>query len=113
MNILRGEMSIVGPRPELLRYAATLIGHFAPILDVRPGLTDIASLKFSQVEEILGAEDPDRVYEESVLPEKNLLRLKYVETWTLWGDAKIIMATIGCLGRAILRPMLRRGLWRK
>ena len=100
-NVVIGDMSIVGPRPELLRYADSLSGKFAPILSVRPGLTDLASLEFSRVEEVLGSDNPDRVYEERVLPKKNLLRLKYVETRTFSGDILIIMETIACVLRSV------------
>jgi lipopolysaccharide/colanic/teichoic acid biosynthesis glycosyltransferase len=108
LNVVLGDMSIVGPRPELLKYANTFTGQFTQILEVRPGLTDPASLRFSHVEEVLGTEDPDRVYEESVLPEKNLLRLEYVKTRSFWSDIRIIIATIVCLGSSLIGKMRRR-----
>jgi lipopolysaccharide/colanic/teichoic acid biosynthesis glycosyltransferase len=111
VNVLSGQMSIVGPRPELWRYRNTLTGKFGPILEVRPGLTDLATLRFSAVDEVLGAVDPDRVYEETVLPQKNLLRLRYVESRTFLGDLRIIMATIACLWRSIVIRVLKRANW--
>ena len=93
LNVLRGDMSIVGPRPEMVKYAATFDGFYAPILSVRPGLTDLATLHFANVEEVLGSDDPDRVYEQEVLPLKNELRLRYVQGQSLRGDISILAAT--------------------
>lgn len=101
-NVLRGEMSIVGPRPEVPAYTRLYVGEELLILTVLPGITDYSSIKFSQLDKTLGTEAPDRVYEEIVLPDKNLLRLKYVETQTFWGDMGIIISTMACVAGDVL-----------
>jgi len=103
INVVMGHMSIVGPRPEMVRYAHTFTGEFAEILDALPGLTDPATLKFPNVEEALGSTDPDRVYEEVVLPMKNVLRLSYVRNQSFWSDMMIVAATILHLAKSVLR----------
>jgi lipopolysaccharide/colanic/teichoic acid biosynthesis glycosyltransferase len=92
-NVLRGEMSIVGPRPELPQYTRMYRGDECTILSVRPGITDYASLEMFQLSEILGSKDVDRVYEEQVRPKKNLLRVKYVREQSLRNDFRILLRT--------------------
>jgi len=87
-------MSIVGPRPELPQYTSLYSEEERIILTVRPGITDYASLKFSQLSEVLGDQAPDRVYEEQVRPIKNALRVEYVKGRSFWGDIRIILNTI-------------------
>lgn len=94
LNVLKGEMSIVGPRPEMLEYTQLYTSEEQLILSVRPGITDYASIEFVQLGEVLGTERPDEVYERRVRPIKNALRLKYVREQSLWGDVKIIVGTI-------------------
>jgi len=94
LNVLRGEMSIVGPRPELPEYTQLYSGEEKMILTVRPGITDYASLEFIRLGEILGNEAPDRYYEEKVRPIKNALRVKYVKGRTFYGDLKLIARTL-------------------
>jgi lipopolysaccharide/colanic/teichoic acid biosynthesis glycosyltransferase len=94
INVLRGEMSLVGPRPELPRYTSLYTQAEQAILDVKPGITDFSSLKFIQQEEVLGFTDPDRAFVEKVLSEKNRLRLKYVKERNMWVDVKLIFKTI-------------------
>lgn len=103
LNVLRGEMSIVGPRPELPFYTNQYSEEEMEILSVRPGITDLSSIHFSSLDEIVGAKDADHVFETMVLPEKNKLRLQYVRTRSLIGDALIILLTVKC----ILRKMVR------
>jgi lipopolysaccharide/colanic/teichoic acid biosynthesis glycosyltransferase len=93
-NVLRGEMSFVGPRPELPRYTQLYTGDETLILSIRPGITDYASLQLFQLSEALGPVDADRVYEERYLPEKNALRVKYVKEQSLAGDFAIFARTI-------------------
>lgn len=95
INVLRGEMSFVGPRPQV-RWAVDL---YTPeerlLLTVRPGITDYASLRFRNEGEILrGSSDPDRDYLEKIAPEKIRLGLHYVRTYSFAVDAKIICATL-------------------
>jgi lipopolysaccharide/colanic/teichoic acid biosynthesis glycosyltransferase len=99
LNVLRGEMSLVGPRPELLQYAEQYQGEELLILTVRPGITDYSSIEYRDLDRHVGAHDADRVYEERVLPNKNRLRVKYVKERSFWGDIGIIVKTLLCLWR--------------
>lgn len=101
LNVLRGEMSMVGPRPELPIYTDRYTAKERMILTVRPGITDLSSIHFSSLDEIVGAEDADHVFEEQVLPEKNRLRLEYVEKQSLAGDLKILFMTAWCIVRKV------------
>jgi lipopolysaccharide/colanic/teichoic acid biosynthesis glycosyltransferase len=94
INILHGEMSFVGPRPQVEEYTKLYNEREALILSVKPGLTDYASLKFINLDEILGDENVDDKYQTEVEPEKNILRLKYVSEQSLSTDFKIILSTI-------------------
>jgi lipopolysaccharide/colanic/teichoic acid biosynthesis glycosyltransferase len=100
-NVLRGEMSLVGPRPELPIYTERYTEKERVILTVRPGITDLSSIRFSSLDEIVGDRYADRVFEEKVLPEKNRLRLHYVETQSLAGDLRILFLTGWCILRKI------------
>jgi len=93
VNIVKGEMSLVGPRPELPRYTALYSAEEKLILSVRPGLTDFSSLEFIQLADHLGCNDPDQTFEKKVLPLKNQLRLKYVKERSLVLDLKLILLT--------------------
>ncbi len=97
INVLKGEMSIVGPRPEMPEYTGQYTGEEKLILTVRPGITDYASLEFIQLGEILGSDDVDRVYEERVRPIKNALRVKYVKERSFYVDILIILKTLAKL----------------
>ncbi len=77
-NIILGDMSFVGPRPELPQYTQAYHGAEKLILQVRPGITDISSLTFISLDEIVGDDNADEVYERLVLKRKNLLRIGYV-----------------------------------
>ena len=93
-NVLRGEMSIVGPRPEVPAYTRLYVGEELLILTVLPGITDYSSIKFSQLDKVLGEKDADRVYEETVRPSKNALRVQYVRNQSFKTDVDIIGRTI-------------------
>lgn len=95
INVFRGDMSLVGPRPQV-QWAVDLYSpEERALLSVRPGITDYASLRFSNEAEILkGAEDPDQAYLELIAPEKIRLGLEYVRTRTFWVDLKLIFATL-------------------
>lgn len=95
INVLVGEMSFVGPRPQV-QWAVDLYSQEErALLTVRPGITDFASLVFRNEGELLrGSEDPDKTYLEKIAPEKIRLGLLYVRTRSLWLDIKIIIATI-------------------
>lgn len=94
INVVRGEMSLVGPRPEFPYYTDQYSEDEKLILTVRPGLTDYASLHFRHLDEWLGSEQPDRVYEEQVKPVKNALRIRYVRDHTFTGDLVLIFQTL-------------------
>ena len=94
LNVLRGEMSIVGPRPEVEEYVS-LMSEYRSILSVRPGLTDPASLRYRHEQELLEAQDdPQRFYIDELLPEKVRLSKEYVETQSLIGDLVLIAQTL-------------------
>jgi len=94
INVLKGEMSFVGPRPELPRYTARYDKKELLILSVRPGITDFSSLYFSNLNELIEDEEPDNAFETKILMEKNRLRLKYVESRGFFVDITLIVKTI-------------------
>ncbi len=102
INVLAGDMSIVGPRPEVPRYVALYSERDRRFLQkVRPGLTDPATVRFRNEEEILArADDPERAYVDELLPAKLALYREYLEGATLASDLRVILAT----ARVILRP---------
>ena len=94
-NVLKGEMSLVGPRPDVSGYADKLKGKDRKILTLRPGITGTASLKYANEEEILAAQDDAQKYNDEVIfPDKVKVNLEYYENQTIWLDIKIIFATI-------------------
>lgn len=94
-NVLVGEMSLVGPRPQVQWAVDLYSGEEKRLLDVRPGITDYASLKFRNEGEILkGADDPDEAYLRLIAPEKIRLGLWYVDHRNLWVDLRILWATV-------------------
>lgn len=95
LNVLIGDMSIVGPRPEVRKYVEMYTPEQQKVLNVRPGLTDYASLEYFNENEILGnSENPDKTYVEEVMPAKLNLNLKYVQEQTIWVDLKVILKTL-------------------
>jgi lipopolysaccharide/colanic/teichoic acid biosynthesis glycosyltransferase len=94
-NILFGQMSIVGPRPEVPKWVETMPELFESVLKVRPGLTDPASIVYRYEEELLAAaKDPNEEYKNNILPKKLCLSTKYIENRTMLMDIKVIVATI-------------------
>ena len=96
INVLKGEMSFVGPRPEVPQYIELLSKEEKEkILSVRPGMTDYASLwNFHEGEILKGSPDPEKVYLEKIRPKKIKLQLKYIEDQSFWLDIKLILKTI-------------------
>ena len=86
-------MSIVGPRPQVEKYTKLYNDEEQIILSVRPGLTDYASIKLINLDQILRDESVDERYLEEIEPEKNRLRIKYVKEHSFWIDIKIILMT--------------------
>ena len=97
VNVLTGEMSLVGPRPELGEHTAAYQGEEKLILSVRPGITDYASVEFRNLTELVGSEEPHRVFIEKFRPEKNRLRVAYVKQQSLREDMKILFKTLACV----------------
>lgn len=94
INIIKGEMCFVGPRPELLKYTRQYVGVERYILKVRPGITDYSSVEFINLDEIVGSENADEMYEKHVLKHKNQLRIKYAATVSLKTDFKLFFKTV-------------------
>lgn len=101
INVARGEMSLVGPRPEVPKYVAMYTPAQRRVLTLRPGITDPASMEYVREAELLAhADDPERAYIEEVMPRKLQLNLAYAETATLWSDIATILRTMGVVVRA-------------
>jgi lipopolysaccharide/colanic/teichoic acid biosynthesis glycosyltransferase len=100
INVFKGEMSIVGPRPQVKWAVDLYTPEERQVLTVHPGITDYASLRFPNEGEILkGSNDPDRDYMEKIHPEKMHLSLEYVRTRSMLVDIKIILQTVIALLR--------------
>lgn len=96
INILKGEMSVVGPRPEVPKYVKLYTEEQRRVLSVKPGLTDYASLLYVNESELLeGAENPEKVYVEEIMPHKLSLNLKYIQERNFLNDLSLIFKTIG------------------
>lgn len=95
INVLKGDMSFVGPRPEVPRYVEIFRDDYRELLTVRPGITDLASLKYRDESEVLGrSSDPETTYVEQVLPEKIALGKQYLRRSSLWFDVGLIFKTL-------------------
>ena len=95
LNVLSGDMSLVGPRPEVRRYVDMYTPEQRRVLDVRPGITDYASIEYSNENELLAkAADPERTYIEEVMPAKLALNAKYIAEQGLMTDLRIIWWTV-------------------
>ena len=100
VNVLRGEMSLVGPRPEVPEYVQHFAAEYAELLRVRPGLTDPASLQFRREAALLAAQpDPQAYYLAILLPAKLRLSQEYLYTASVWKDLWILCKTILLAGR--------------
>jgi lipopolysaccharide/colanic/teichoic acid biosynthesis glycosyltransferase len=96
INVLVGEMSLVGPRPEVRKYVDMYSPEQLRVLDVQPGITDYASIEYSNENELLAkSSDPEKTYIEEIMPAKLKLNMKYIEEKSLATDLKIIFRTIG------------------
>ena len=94
INVLRGEMSLVGPRPQVTFYTDQYSGDEKLILTIKPGITDIASIYFIDMDSTLGSGDVDKKYQIEIEPIKNKLRIKYVREMTFILDIRILIATL-------------------
>ena len=94
INVFKGDMSLVGPRPEVRKYVDMYTPEQMRVLDVRPGITSLASIRYRNENDILAAPDnPDRTYVEKVMPDKLAIDLEYVPKANLWTDIRLIFAT--------------------
>ena len=94
MNVFLGEMSVVGPRPEVRHYVNYWTPEQMHVLDVRPGITDPASIKFRNENELMEkAEDPEDYYINVIMQEKIKLYLEYIQNASCWSDIKLIFKT--------------------
>ncbi len=95
-NVLRGEMSLVGPRPEVPRFVALYTDAERAVLELVPGITDPASIRYhDEAAELARAADPERCYIEEIMPEKIRLNLEYAAHATPWRDLLVVLSTIG------------------
>jgi lipopolysaccharide/colanic/teichoic acid biosynthesis glycosyltransferase len=99
LNVLRGEMSLVGPRPEAPQYVARYDERQRDVLHVRPGITGPTQLRFRHEEQMLPEADTERVYCTEVMPRKLEMDLEYVRTRTFWTDLRVLWATARGLAR--------------
>ena len=94
-NVLKGEMTIVGPRPDIVGYYDLLQGENRKILELKPGLTSLASLKYIQEEEMLKEQVNHLVYNDTIIfPDKIKMNLEYYYIRSFWGDLGIVLKTI-------------------
>lgn len=94
INVLKGDMSLVGPRPEVRKYVNLYTPEQMLVLSVRPGITSLASIHYRNENDILAtAEDPDKCYIEQIMPHKLAIDLEYVRHATLWYDIRLIFYT--------------------
>lgn len=96
INVFVGDMSLVGPRPEVRKYVDLYTPEQLRVLNVRPGITSLASIRYRNENEILAkTEDPDKAYVEQIMPDKIAIDLEYVENASLTNDIKLIFKTLG------------------
>lgn len=95
INVVKGDMSLVGPRPEVPRYVALYNKKQKRVLSVRPGITDYASLYYKDENEVLGKVDnPEKYYIDIIMPHKLSLNIEYIEDNNIFKDFKIILKTV-------------------
>lgn len=98
-NVVRGEMTLVGPRPEVPKYVEMYTAEQRGVLDLDPGITDQASIRFADESALLAEqEDPERFYIERVIPEKIRLNLEYADGATSFSDLKVVLETLRHVG---------------
>lgn len=95
INVLVGDMSLVGPRPEVRKYVDLYTDEQQKVLSVKPGITDYASIEYMDENEILGkSSDPEKIYIEEIMPEKIKYNMKYINNKNLFEYFKIILLTV-------------------
>ena len=97
-NVVKGEMSLVGPRPEVPYYVNQYNDEQKRVLELMPGITDVASIKFRNESNYLSAvNDPEASYRDTVMPEKIRLNLQYAERASLFRDLMVLFRTLSCI----------------
>lgn len=95
INVFKGDMSLVGPRPEVPRYVKLYTEEQRKVLEVKPGITDLASIRYKDENDLLGkAEDPDDMYINTIMPDKLALNIEYINKSNVFFDIYIILQTI-------------------
>lgn len=107
-NILTGKMSFIGPRPELLKYTNNYTEEEKIILQVRPGITDYSSIEFINLDEVVGTQNADEMYEKHVLKRKNELRIKYAKNVSFGVDVKLFFKTIGSVIKKAFKYIFKK-----
>ncbi len=98
INVFLGDMSLVGPRPEVRKYVDLYTPQQMKVLTVRPGITDMASIRYRNENELLEkADDPDRYYVEVIMQDKLRINLDYVSNRSFWYDIKLVFKTFGAI----------------
>jgi lipopolysaccharide/colanic/teichoic acid biosynthesis glycosyltransferase len=110
INVLKGDMSLIGPRPEVPEYVDWGSPMWQAVLEVRPGITDPATLVYRDEEAILGSSaDVETYYRARVLPEKLRINVRYLRTRSFWQDVKLLLLTLcSCLSPGRVGPCLIR-----
>ncbi|OGU07149.1 MAG: hypothetical protein A2075_12795 [Geobacteraceae bacterium GWC2_58_44] len=103
INVFNGDMSLVGPRPEVPEYTRLYTGDELLILSMRPGITDYASIEFADLDDRVGSDDPDAYFKKHILPRKNQLRVLYVKNWSFFEDIGILWNTVMRVVRRICK----------
>lgn len=94
-NVLKGDMSLVGPRPEVRKYVALYNSEQMRVLSARPGITDPASIKYRNENDLLAqADDPERFYVEKIMPDKLKINLEYMDNRSFFKDLSVIFRTV-------------------
>lgn len=94
-NVLKGDMSLVGPRPEVRKYVALYNSEQMRVLSARPGITDPASIKYRNENDLLAqADDPERFYVEKIIPDKLKINLEYMDNRSFFKDLSVIFRTV-------------------
>jgi lipopolysaccharide/colanic/teichoic acid biosynthesis glycosyltransferase len=93
-NVLKGEMSLIGPRPELIQYINFYKDDYSSILNIKPGMTDYASIKFRDEEILIDKNNKEESYINKILPSKIILYKKYINEMGFFTDVKILLSTV-------------------
>lgn len=108
VQVFLGKMSLIGPRPELLQYVRQYNGEERDILKVRPGITDFSSIEFINLDEIVGGENADEMYEKYVLKRKNQLRVKYAHSVSFTTDVYILCKTLAAVLNKVFGYLVKK-----